>query len=129
MTVFQGNIKCNAAFSLLFASPVVYISFFVCSLKYGRLTLIFLSAMADVLGDGGSSGLVISEGPIVSEHRLDQETALNLKEDHEIEVDVLKASVDLPEEKPPISDDSPDTQEIHVKKIIFHFFVSQFWFS
>ncbi|XP_026978188.1 protein ELYS isoform X3 [Sagmatias obliquidens] len=71
-------------------------------------------SMADVLGDGGSSGLVISEGPIVSEHRLDQETALNLKEDHEIEVDVLKASVDLPEEKPPISDDSPDTQEIHV---------------
>ncbi|TKC43755.1 hypothetical protein EI555_018828 [Monodon monoceros] len=72
------------------------------------------AAMADVLGDGGSSGLVISEGPIISEHRLDQETALNLKEDHEIEVDVLKASVDLPEEKPPISDDSPDTQEIHV---------------
>uniref|UniRef100_A0A8C9B1G5 AT-hook containing transcription factor 1 n=1 Tax=Phocoena sinus TaxID=42100 RepID=A0A8C9B1G5_PHOSS len=71
-------------------------------------------SMADVLGDGGSSGLVISEGPIISEHRLDQETALNLKEDHEIEVDVLKASVDLPEEKPPISDDSPDTQEIHV---------------
>nr|XP_058924640.1 protein ELYS isoform X3 [Kogia breviceps] len=71
-------------------------------------------SVADVLGDSGSSGLVISEGPIISEHRLDQETALNLKEDHEIEVDVLKASVDLPEEKPPISDDSPDTQEIHV---------------
>ncbi|KAB0403822.1 hypothetical protein E2I00_001274 [Balaenoptera physalus] len=72
------------------------------------------AAMADVLGDSGSSGLVTSEGPIISEHRLDQETALNLKEDHEIEVDVLKASVDLPEEKPPVSDDSPDTQEIHV---------------
>eukprot|EP00069_Balaena_mysticetus_P006262 bmy_18501T0 len=72
------------------------------------------AAMADVLGDSGSSGLVISEGPIISERRLDQETALNLKEDHEIEVDVLKASVDLPEEKPPVSDDSPDTQEIHV---------------
>ncbi|KAJ8776332.1 hypothetical protein J1605_015630 [Eschrichtius robustus] len=71
-------------------------------------------SMADVLGDSGSSGLVTSEGPIISEHRLDQETALNLKEDHEIEVDVLKASVDLPEEKPPVSDDSPDTQEIHV---------------
>ena len=49
---------------------------------------------------------------------------LNLKEDHEIEVDVLKASVDLPEEKAPISDDPPDTQEIHVKKIIFYFLVS-----
>ncbi|XP_059797203.1 protein ELYS isoform X2 [Balaenoptera ricei] len=71
-------------------------------------------SMADVLGDSGSSGLVTSEGPIISEHRLDQETALNLKEDHEIEVDVLKASVDLSEEKPPVSDDSPDTQEIHV---------------
>ncbi|XP_059947310.1 protein ELYS isoform X3 [Mesoplodon densirostris] len=71
-------------------------------------------SMADVLGDSGSSGLVVSEGPIISEHRLDQETALNLKEDHEVEVDILKASVDLPEEKPPISDDSPDTQEIHV---------------
>ena len=75
--------------------------------------------MADVLGDSGSSGLIISESPIISEHRLEQEIAVNLKEDHEIEVDVLKESVDLPEEKPPISDDSPDTQEVHVKKIIF----------
>ncbi|XP_012499795.1 PREDICTED: protein ELYS [Propithecus coquereli] len=71
-------------------------------------------SVADVLGGSGSSGLTISEGPIISEHRLDQEIALNLKEDHEIEVDVLKESVDLPEEKPPISDSSPDTQEIHV---------------
>ncbi|XP_008579042.1 PREDICTED: protein ELYS [Galeopterus variegatus] len=68
-------------------------------------------SMADVIGDSGSSGLTISESPIISEHRLDQEIALNLKEDHEIEVVVLKESVDLPEEKPPISD-SP--QEIHV---------------
>nr|XP_019586431.1 PREDICTED: protein ELYS [Rhinolophus sinicus] len=71
-------------------------------------------AVADVLGDSGSSGLIISERPIVSEHRLEQEIALNLKEDREIEVDVLKASVDLAEEEPPISDDPPDTQEIHV---------------
>uniref|UniRef100_A0A8C8YYD3 AT-hook containing transcription factor 1 n=1 Tax=Prolemur simus TaxID=1328070 RepID=A0A8C8YYD3_PROSS len=71
-------------------------------------------SMADVLGGSGSSGLTISEGPIISEHRLGQELALNLKEDHEIEVDVLKESVDLPEEKPPISDSPPDTQEIHV---------------
>ncbi|XP_045393108.1 protein ELYS isoform X2 [Lemur catta] len=71
-------------------------------------------SMADVLGGSGSSGLTISEGPIISEHRLDQELALNLKEDHEIEVDVLKESVDLPEEKPPISDSPPDTREIHV---------------
>lgn len=76
--------------------------------------------MAGVLGDdSGSSGLIISESPIISEHRLEQEIAMNLKEDHEIEVDVLKESVDLPEEKPPISDDSPDTQEVHVKKLIF----------
>uniref|UniRef100_A0A8D1DX59 AT-hook containing transcription factor 1 n=4 Tax=Sus scrofa TaxID=9823 RepID=A0A8D1DX59_PIG len=72
------------------------------------------TAVADVLGDNGSSGLLISESPAISEHRLDQEVALNVKEDHEIEVDVLKARVDLPEEKPPISDDPPDTQEIHV---------------
>lgn len=79
--------------------------------------------MADVLGDNGSSGLIISESPIISEHRLEQEVALNSKENHEIEVDVLKASVDLPEEKPPISDDHPDTQEIHVKKLFLLFFV------
>lgn len=67
-----------------------------------------------VLGDSSSSGLVISEGPVVSERRLDQEVALGLEEDRAVEVDVLKASVDLPEEKPPISDDPPNTQEIHV---------------
>ncbi|KAB0377263.1 hypothetical protein FD755_011707 [Muntiacus reevesi] len=72
------------------------------------------AAVAKVLGDSGRSGPVTSESPMVSEHRLDQEVELNLKEDHEIEVDVLKASVDLPEDKPPISDDPPDTQEIHV---------------
>ncbi|KAF6073073.1 AT-hook containing transcription factor 1 [Phyllostomus discolor] len=72
------------------------------------------TAVADVLGDSGSSGLISSESPIISEHRLEQEIAVNLKEDHEVEVDVLKESVDLPEEKPPISDDSPDTQEVHV---------------
>ncbi|KAF6073075.1 AT-hook containing transcription factor 1 [Phyllostomus discolor] len=71
-------------------------------------------SVADVLGDSGSSGLISSESPIISEHRLEQEIAVNLKEDHEVEVDVLKESVDLPEEKPPISDDSPDTQEVHV---------------
>ena len=80
--------------------------------------------MPEVPGDSGRSGPVNSESPVVSEHRLDQEVELNLKEDHEIEVDVLKASVDLPEEKAPISDDPPDTQEIHVKKIIFYFLVS-----
>nr|XP_003410973.2 protein ELYS [Loxodonta africana] len=69
---------------------------------------------ADALSDSGSSGPVTSESPSVSEHRLDQEITLNLKEDHEIEVDVLKESVDLPEEKTPISDGPPDTQEIHV---------------
>lgn len=76
--------------------------------------------MADVLGDSGSPGLDTSESPVRSEHGLDQEKAVDL-EDHKIEVDALKESVDLPEEKPPISDDSPDTQEIHVKK--FNFFI------
>ncbi|XP_023374324.1 protein ELYS isoform X1 [Otolemur garnettii] len=71
-------------------------------------------SMADVCGGSGTSELTLSEGPIISERRLDQEIALTLKEDHEIEVDVLKESVDLPEEKPPISDSPPDTQEIHV---------------
>lgn len=121
MAIFQGNAKCSAALPLCMLPKLCTLSFFVFSLKYGRLTLIFLSAVADVLGDNGSSGLLISESPAISEHRLDQEVALNVKEDHEIEVDVLKARVDLPEEKPPISDDPPDTQEIHVKKLIFLF--------
>uniref|UniRef100_A0A8I3VYB9 AT-hook containing transcription factor 1 n=1 Tax=Callithrix jacchus TaxID=9483 RepID=A0A8I3VYB9_CALJA len=60
-------------------------------------------SMADVLGDSGNS-----EGPVISEPRL------NLKADHEIEVDGLEESVDFPEEKRPISDSPPDTQEIHV---------------
>ncbi|XP_023566016.1 protein ELYS [Octodon degus] len=66
--------------------------------------------LADV-HESGSSGLTASESPVVSEHRLDQEIALNLKE-HETEV--LKRSADLPEEKRPISDSLRDTQEIHV---------------
>ncbi|XP_055002862.1 protein ELYS isoform X2 [Sorex araneus] len=71
------------------------------------------AAVADALDDNGHSVLVSSESPIISEHRLDQEIALNLK-DQEIEVDVLKENVDLPEEKLPISDVPPETQEIHV---------------
>ena len=82
--------------------------------------------MTEVPGDSGRSGPVTSESPVVSEHRLDQEVELNLKEDHEIEVDVLKASFDLLEEKAPISDDPPDTQEIHVKIIIFYFLILAF---
>ncbi|XP_073072828.1 protein ELYS isoform X2 [Manis javanica] len=71
-------------------------------------------ALASVLGDSGSSGLVLSASPVHSEHRLGREVALNLKEDCEIEVGVLKATVDLQEEKLPISDGPPDTQESHV---------------
>ncbi|XP_008266379.3 protein ELYS isoform X2 [Oryctolagus cuniculus] len=71
-------------------------------------------SMADVPDESGNFGIVPSESPSISEHRLDQEIALNLKEDQEIEVDVLKEGVDLPEEKPPISDSRPDTQGIHV---------------
>lgn len=64
--------------------------------------------------DNGHSGLVISESPIISEHKDDQGIAESLEEDQEVEVDVLKESVDILEEKPTISDVSPDTQEIHV---------------
>ncbi|XP_021574399.1 protein ELYS isoform X2 [Carlito syrichta] len=71
-------------------------------------------SMASVLGNSGNSGLPIPEGPINSDHKLDLEAALHLKEDQEIEVDLLSESVDLPEEKPPISDSAPDAQEIHV---------------
>lgn len=68
-------------------------------------------SLADV-NESGSSGLITSESPVVSEHRLDQEKALNIE--HETEVDRLKQSADLPEEKCPVSDSPPDTQEIHV---------------
>ncbi|XP_063092842.1 protein ELYS isoform X2 [Cavia porcellus] len=69
--------------------------------------------LADV-NESGSSGLTASGNPVVSEHRLDQEIALNLKE-HETEDDVLKQSANLaPEEKHPISHSPPDAQEIHV---------------
>ncbi|XP_011727840.2 protein ELYS isoform X2 [Macaca nemestrina] len=71
-------------------------------------------SVAGILGDSGNSSLTVSEGPIISERRLNQEVVLNLKEDDEVEVDVLKESVNLPEEKLPISDSPPDTQEIHV---------------
>nr|XP_020007564.1 protein ELYS isoform X1 [Castor canadensis] len=71
-------------------------------------------SVANIAGDSGSSGLVTSESPVVSEHRLDGEIALNFREDQEVEVNVLKESIALPEEKPPISDSPPDTQETHV---------------
>uniref|UniRef100_A0A8D2B650 AT-hook containing transcription factor 1 n=1 Tax=Sciurus vulgaris TaxID=55149 RepID=A0A8D2B650_SCIVU len=63
-------------------------------------------SVASDLGDSGNCGLITSESPVISEH--------TLKEDHGIEIDVLKERVDIPEEKPPISDSSSDTQEIHV---------------
>lgn len=72
------------------------------------------TAAAGVHGDRGNPGLVIPESPVIPEHGLERDTAVNLGEDHEVEVDVLKEGADLPEEKPPISDDSPDTQEVHV---------------
>ncbi|KAM4861513.1 protein ELYS isoform 2-T2 [Thomomys bottae] len=61
----------------------------------------------------GSPRLSAAESPVISEHELDQEMAQKVK-DPETEADVLKESVDLPEEKPPISDTPPDSQEIHV---------------
>lgn len=98
--------------------PKLYI-YHCFNLKHGRLTPIFLSAPADVLDDSGSSWLTTSESPVISKSRLDQKIALNVKEVDELEAGALKASVDLPEEKPPISDDPPDTQEIHVKNFNF----------
>ncbi|XP_058525422.1 protein ELYS isoform X2 [Ochotona princeps] len=65
-------------------------------------------SLADGFGDSRAS-----ESPSISEHGHDREIALNLK-DHEIEVSVLKEGVNLPEEKPPVSDSPPDTQGIHV---------------
>ncbi|XP_075387527.1 protein ELYS isoform X2 [Tenrec ecaudatus] len=64
-------------------------------------------SVVDSLADSGHSGPIISESPVISEHRLDQEITLNLKENHELEVD-------LSGEKPAVSDGPPDTQEIHV---------------
>uniref|UniRef100_A0A452UEN5 AT-hook containing transcription factor 1 n=1 Tax=Ursus maritimus TaxID=29073 RepID=A0A452UEN5_URSMA len=75
---------------------------------------VFLSAMASVHGESGDSGLAVPESPVISEHKPDQEITLNLQEDHKVELDVLKASGDLAEEKPPVSDDPPGPQEIHV---------------
>ncbi|XP_027465988.1 protein ELYS isoform X2 [Zalophus californianus] len=77
-------------------------------------TSAFRAALADVHGDSGDSGLAVPESPVISENKPDQEITLNLQEDHKVELDVLKASVDLAEEKPPVSDDPPDPQEIHV---------------
>ncbi|XP_039091782.1 protein ELYS isoform X2 [Hyaena hyaena] len=70
------------------------------------------AAAADVRGDPGDLGLIVSKSPVTSDHKSDREIALTLK-DHEVAADVLKAGVDLAEEKPPVSDSPPDTQEIH----------------
>ncbi|XP_044243926.2 protein ELYS isoform X6 [Ursus arctos] len=75
---------------------------------------IVTAAMASVHGESGDSGLAVPESPVISEHKPDQEITLNLQEDHKVELDVLKASGDLAEEKPPVSDDPPGPQEIHV---------------
>ncbi|KAM6166266.1 protein ELYS [Erethizon dorsatum] len=69
-------------------------------------------SLADV-NDRGSSGLAASESPVVSERRPDQNTAPSFRE-RETEVDELEQSADLPEERHPVSDSPPDTQEIHV---------------
>ncbi|XP_036925412.1 protein ELYS [Sturnira hondurensis] len=72
------------------------------------------TAVAGVRGGSGSPGLIIPESPVVSEPGPGRDPAVRLREDGEIEVDVLKEGVDLAEEKPPVSDGSPDTQEVHV---------------
>lgn len=71
--------------------------------------------MAHGPDDSGDSGLAVSASPVISEHKPDQEGILNLQEDHKVGPDVLKPSVDFPEAQPPVPDDSPDPQEIHVK--------------
>lgn len=63
--------------------------------------------------DGESSGPAASKCPVTS----DQKLALNLKEDDAIEE--ADVHVGLPEENPQVSVSPPDTQEIHVKILIF----------
>uniref|UniRef100_A0A8C0NES3 AT-hook containing transcription factor 1 n=1 Tax=Canis lupus familiaris TaxID=9615 RepID=A0A8C0NES3_CANLF len=72
------------------------------------------AAVAHGPDDSGDSGLAVSASPVISEHKPDQEGILNLQEDHKVGPDVLKPSVDFPEAQPPVPDDSPDPQEIHV---------------
>uniref|UniRef100_A0A8P0NN41 AT-hook containing transcription factor 1 n=2 Tax=Canis lupus familiaris TaxID=9615 RepID=A0A8P0NN41_CANLF len=77
-------------------------------------TSAFRAAVAHGPDDSGDSGLAVSASPVISEHKPDQEGILNLQEDHKVGPDVLKPSVDFPEAQPPVPDDSPDPQEIHV---------------
>lgn len=63
--------------------------------------------------DGESSGPAASKCPVTSVQKL----ALNLKEDDAIEE--ADVHVGLPEENPQVSVSPPDTQEIHVKILIF----------
>ncbi|XP_072588891.1 protein ELYS isoform X3 [Vulpes vulpes] len=77
-------------------------------------TSAFRAAVAHGPDDSGDSGLAVPASPVISEHKPDQEGILNLQEDHKVGPDVLKASVDFPEAQPPVPDDSPDPQEIHV---------------
>ncbi|XP_028611138.1 protein ELYS [Grammomys surdaster] len=60
-----------------------------------------------------SSGSTASKCPVTSECSLDQKLTLNLKED-EIETDVPKENIGLPEERPQTSTGPSDTQEIHL---------------
>ncbi|XP_006897804.1 PREDICTED: protein ELYS [Elephantulus edwardii] len=69
-------------------------------------------SLVDTLTDSGDSDPIAFESPIISEHTLDQEIALNLKEVNEMDTDVQKQN--LSAEKPPISDGPSDAHEIHV---------------
>lgn len=69
--------------------------------------------VANKVEDVESSGSTTSKCPVTSEHSLDKELTLNLKGD-EMEADVPKENVGLPEERPQISAGPSDTQEIHL---------------
>lgn len=77
------------------------------------LTADHSESVANKVEDVESSGSTTSKCPVTSERSLDQKLTLDLKED-EIEADVPKENVGLPEERPRISAGPSDTQEIHL---------------
>ncbi|XP_031246926.1 protein ELYS isoform X2 [Mastomys coucha] len=70
-------------------------------------------SVANTVEDVESSGSTTSKCPITSECSLDQKLTFNLKED-EIETNVPKENVGLPEERLHILAGPSDTQEIHL---------------
>ncbi|GAB1285783.1 Protein ELYS [Apodemus speciosus] len=70
-------------------------------------------SVAHTVEDVESSGSITSKCPVTSERSLDQKLTLSFRED-EIDANVPKEDVGLPEERPQISAGPSDTQEIHL---------------